>query len=96
MKRAIRAGTPKRVAELEAELALPPFPEALRYLWRAFSRIRNRVNGNGYSMPRITMLDLDAFNRLSGLRLLPWEIEIIELLDDALLKSTGEQEDEPE
>lgn len=85
-----RARTPERRAELGAELALPPFPEALRYLWNAFTRMRRRVNGNGTAMPRITLLDLDAFIRLSGLRLLPWEIELIERLDDLLMASMNE------
>ena len=88
-----RARTLERRAEIEAELSLPPFPVALDYLWVAFNRIRNRINGNGYVVPRITLPDLDAFNRLSGLRLQPWEIEIIELLDDALLASHRKQED---
>lgn len=88
-----RSRTPERKAELEAELALPPFPEALRYLWTAFVRIRRRNAGNGFGATPVTWADLDAYSRLSGMRLLPWEIEIIEQLDDALLASLREQED---
>lgn len=91
-----RARTPERQSGIEAELALPPFPEALRYLWVVFIRIRSRINGNGMVPARITLQDLDAFNRLSAMRLAPWEVEIIEKLDDALLASTREQEDDPQ
>lgn len=87
-----RARDPKRAAELNAELAVPPFPEELRYLWRAFVRLRNRINGNGMTPARISLQDLDAFNRLSGLRLAPWEVAIIEHLDDALLAANSKQE----
>lgn len=75
---------------------MPPFPDALRYLWVAFVRIRSRINGNGMAPARITLPDLDAFNRLSAMHLAPWEVEIIEKLDDALLASTHEQEDDPQ
>lgn len=88
-----RARTPDRRAELEAELALPPFPEALRYLWAAFARIRRRNAGNGFGATPITWADLDAYSRLSGMRLLPWEMEIIELLDDALMGSLAAAEE---
>jgi len=75
---------------------LPPFPEALRYLWSAFVRIRRRNAGNGFGPTPITWADLDAYSRLSGLRLLPWEIEIIERLDDLHLASRQNLEDEPQ
>ncbi|KRA42092.1 hypothetical protein [Devosia sp. Root635] len=90
-----RARTLERQAELEAELALPTFPEAVQYLWTTFVRIRRRNAGNGFGATPITWADLDAYSRLSGMRLLPWEIEIIEQLDDAYLTSTREQEDTP-
>lgn len=86
-----RAREPQRVAELQAELALPPFPEALRYLWRAFARIRRRCGGNGFGPSPITWGDIDAYSRLSGLRLSPWEVEVIEALDDALLASIAKR-----
>ena len=58
--------------------------------------MRRRNAGNGFGATPITWADLDAYSRLSGLRLLPWEIEIIELLDDALLASYREQQDDPQ
>lgn len=66
----------------------------MRYLWTAFRRIRNRNGGNGYGPTPISWADLDAFDRLSGLRLLPWEIEIIELLDDLNMASRNADADD--
>jgi hypothetical protein len=60
-------------------------PMALDYLWRIFHRLRRRKAGNGFSAVPIEWPDLDAFLRLSALSLAPWEIEILEDLDDLFL-----------
>lgn len=71
---------------------MPPFPEALRYLWVAFFRIRRR-KGSGLNGPLpIELPDLAAFAVLSGIRLAPWETEIIEDLDDLWLQSLQPEE----
>lgn len=85
-----RARSPERAAEIQSELELPPFPEELRYLWQAFVRLRNRLSGNGMGPCRIGLQDLDAFDRLSGMRLTPWEFAIIEQLDDLLLDASSD------
>jgi hypothetical protein len=76
-----RARKPERIAELEAELAAPPLPSALSYLWTAYSRLAARRGSNGSGPNFITYTDIDAFARLTGIRLNAWEIEMIEALD---------------
>lgn len=71
----------KRIAELENELALPPIPAAVVYLWATFIRLHNRRGSNGMGPNPITWADIESFMRLSGVSLAPWEIEIIEDLD---------------
>lgn len=66
----------------EAELAVPPFPQALGYLWRAFGRLSNRRGSNGFSVCPITWPEIDAFVRNARFPLAGWEIETIEELDD--------------
>ena len=69
-------------------LDVPPIPEAVSYLWNTFLRIRSRIGADAMGNPRpIAWADLDAFNRLSGLRLRPWEIDIIEQLDAVYLEA---------
>lgn len=64
---------------------MPPFPRALAYLWRAYLRLRRRA-AVGMSGPQpIGWQDIDAFARRAGMRLAPWEIEILEELDDIYL-----------
>lgn len=67
---------------------MPPFPTALGYVWQRYFRIRHRI-AMGFNGPNpIGWQDIDAFIRRSGLSLMPWEIEIIEALDDLYLTST--------
>ena len=66
---------------------MPPFPKALAYLWRAYFRLRRRMAG-GFAGPNpIGWQDIDAFVRQSGLRLAPWELDLIEALDDLYLEA---------
>ncbi len=90
LERAERKNAAERVAELEAELAMPPFPKAATYLWRTYLRLRRRC-APGFAGPvPVSWQDIDAFIKRSGLRLDPWEIEIIETLDNMYLKPEPE------
>lgn len=80
-----RTRDPDRRADYEAQLACPPLPEALAYLWGSFVRLRRRKGSNGFAVSPIEWPDFDAFLRLSGMRLAPWEIAAIEDLDDMFL-----------
>lgn len=55
---------------------------ALNYLWRAFQRLHTRRGSNGFGPNPISWPEIDAFVRHSKFELAPWEIEIIETLDD--------------
>ena len=77
-----RSRNPKNIAYYESELAVPLLPPVLAYLWRAFQRIRRRKGGSGFGPSPIEWPDIDAFVRNSRFHLLPWEIEVIEELDD--------------
>lgn len=64
---------------------MPPIPKALVYLWRAFHRLSRRRGGNGIGANPISWSEIDAFVRNTRIRLAPWEIEVIEALDDLFL-----------
>lgn len=85
-----RAKKPERIAELETELASPPAPRELLYILHAFNRLRRRKSSTGFGAARIEWPDLDAFIRLSKLNLAPWEIEVIEDLDDIYMTVQAE------
>jgi hypothetical protein len=82
----VRVRDPVKRKSIQSDLSLPPFPEAVRYLWDAYLRLRRRksVDMMGNALP-LEWPDILAFNQLAGLRLKPWEIEIIERLDNIYL-----------
>ncbi len=83
LDRAERKQAREEVAKIEAELRMPAFPQPLAYLWRAYLRLRRRTAG-GFSGPEpVSWPALEAFARLFDLA--PWEIELIETLDDIYL-----------
>ena len=77
-----RTRNAKRREELEQELLVPPFPMPVIHVYRAFRRLRSRRGGDGFAISPITWPDIDAFVRNSHVCLAPWEIEMIEDLDD--------------
>jgi hypothetical protein len=87
----LRTRDPVKRARREAELECPPLPHAANVLWRVFMRLRRRKGSNGFAASPIEWPDIDAFLRLSRLTLTPWEIEIVEGLDDLFLKNQARE-----
>lgn len=81
-----RTKKPEKRAEYEAQLAMPPFPAAVAYLWDTFWRLRRR-KGGGFGPAPIEWPDIAGFTAFTGVRLAPWEVEIIEDLDDCFMSS---------
>ena len=86
-----RTRRPHKRAEYEAELALPALPAALEYLWIAYRRLRRRKGGNGFGPSPIEWPDINAFCRYNHLDLVPWEIEVIEEIDDLFLDALNKK-----
>ena len=83
VERSIQSGKPQsHRSEWEAELAGASFPRGLLYLWAAYNRLRRRQGSSGYGPLPLGWPEIDAFLRRSKLNLAPWEIEVIEELDD--------------
>ena len=79
-----RCRVPEKRAEYEKELVCPALPGALAYLWMIYRRIRRR-KGNSFGVQPIEWPDIDSFLRHAKYILAPWEIEIIEDIDDLYL-----------
>lgn len=77
------------VAELEAELDVPPFPMEVAHIWTAWARIRNRTANCEMGLAPLGWLDIKAFVRLTGQHLSPPDIELIEVIDDAYLAAAS-------
>ena len=62
----------------------PKCPKSLAYLWTLFTRLRRRCTPS-MGASRILYTDIAAFQAVTGERLLAWEVDVIERLDEALL-----------
>lgn len=58
----------------------PPFPPPLEYLWGWFASISRGLAFAGWGYPTITWGDIDAWARLTAVRLAPWEAETLAAL----------------
>lgn len=81
--RSIASGKPpSHRAEWEAELYGVRIPIAGLYLWQVHQRLRRRAGSSGFGPNPISWPDIDAFTRHARMSLAPWELEIIEMIDD--------------
>lgn len=71
-------------------LDAPPLPQGCGELWDIFNEL-HACRGGSTAPKRITYVDIDAYQRVSGLRLLPWERAAIRRADDAYLKRERER-----
>lgn len=72
--------------------APPPLPPEMRYLWAAFQSISRTRGGNGFGPNPITFVEIDAWARLMRLRLDPWEVDTLRMLDDAYLEVAAQND----
>jgi hypothetical protein len=63
----------------------PSFPAGLETLWRNFGELHKCRGSSGFSVARITFVDIDAWQRTRRIRLNPWEIDLIQQVDDLWL-----------
>lgn len=76
--------------EPERLRSAPELPVALYPLWDDFLALhRSRAVGMGTA--RITFADIDAWQRVTGAVLRPWQIEAIQRADDAFLNSISKR-----
>jgi hypothetical protein len=74
-------------AEFEAKLFLPDFPEEYTFAWQAFFDLSPCRASNGFGVSPISYLEMDAYIRLTGKVLLPYEINGINIIDACFLKA---------
>lgn len=79
---------------MEAELATPPFPASVGHVWQAWVRIRRRKAQGFNGHEPIGWGDIDAFMRRARVHLDPFEIELVEAVDDVFMAKQAEQTSE--
>ncbi|MBR2689164.1 MAG: hypothetical protein IKE42_15030 [Aquamicrobium sp.] len=68
-------------------------PEEIGYVWAQFWRLRRRVRNVNTHQP-ITWDDIQKFQALTMAHIGPFEIELLEMLDDLFLKAQSEAKNE--
>lgn len=69
----------------------PKLPQGLGYLWRDFLDLHNSRSGSGFGPARITFADIDAWQRVTGFELAPWELSAVRAADGAYFDSIANQ-----
>ncbi len=77
-------------AEFEAKLTLPDFPEEYTFAWEAFLDLNSCRGSNGFGLNAISFTEIDAYCRLTGKVLLPYEINGINTIDSCFLKAQND------
>jgi len=62
-------------------------PACMRYLWGYFLEMNCRRTSTGFGINPISHEALDAWQRLRGIKLLPFEIRALDALESAFLLS---------
>jgi hypothetical protein len=63
----------------------PSLPEGTAPLWRDFLALHGCRGSSGMGPLRISWMDLDAYQRVQGIRFAPWEIEALRRADNAFM-----------
>lgn len=82
-----KSGTPLRqhlLAAGQSELNPEPFPDLAAHVWGWFQELSTGRTG-GFGPNPLTWECIDAWARLTGTRLAPWEVRAIKALDLAYL-----------
>lgn len=74
--------------KVDARLDLPPPPRAARALWETFLLLAS-TRRSGMSAHALTMVDIEAWCRLTGVTLSDWELETLICLDAVAMASAA-------
>lgn len=65
----------------------PELPHYLEPLWRDFREMHSSRGSTGFGPAPISFVVIDAWQRVTGIRLKPWQVEAIRRADNAYFAS---------
>lgn len=75
----------RATGENPPDLAAKAIPDGMATLARAYFDLHGARGSNGFALNPLTHLEIWAWQRLSHVRLTPWEVETLFLMDRAAL-----------
>lgn len=94
-----KKGTPvgDHLRQLEKQTGITPaglippveFPEVMSHVWQIFVKLHKR-RPSGFGPSLITYEQIQAWKNLAEHPLMPWEVEVIEQLDELYMRVTNE------
>jgi hypothetical protein len=67
----------------------PPAPAGVEYVVEWFAELSTARGSNGFSQSPITYAEIDAWARLTGRSLSPFEVDLLRVMDMQYLKVTS-------
>lgn len=67
----------------------PALPVACTQLWQDFLELHHCRGTTGFGPSRISFVEIDAWQRVNGVRLPFWQIRAIRSADDAYIRGAG-------
>ncbi len=85
-------GLAERTGRSFAEIAnLPEVPPGCEWLWRDFSALSAARGSTGFGPSRISWAEIDAYQRMRGLRFEQWELDAITRADMAFVAEASKR-----
>lgn len=82
---AVERSTGRRPVALDA----PEFPPGVEPLWGAYLELRAAAGSAGFGPARISHVEMEAWARLHGVQLSPWEVETLFAIDGEVVSVMG-------
>lgn len=73
----------------------PLCPSGCEPLWQIFKELHASRGNNGFGPMRLTFAELDAFQRVTGMRLKPWEIDALRRADRVFINDWQSRQKQP-
>lgn len=68
-----------------------PLPENIKHVWYHFLDLHGTRGSSGFGGLPITYTEIHSWSLLMGVDLIPWEVQVIKLLDRIYLKKMAEE-----
>lgn len=77
----------RQTGTLPEQLQAEPLPAGLLGLWQTYCALRRQAAGSGLGAGPVTFEAIEAWGRLGGVQLTPWEVETLTEMDAAALEA---------